>query len=281
MAPDPMQSKTGAPLRLMAVLAHPDDESLGLGGVLAKYASEGVETYLVTATHGEGGRYHEHRDGPGHPGRERLGEIREAEVRAAAKVLGIRALWLLGYRDGGLDEADPRAIVSRIAARIREARPQVVLTFPPDGAYGHPDHIAICQFTTAALVAAADPAHAMESGAAPHAVSKLYYMVTSPARWEAYQYIFKKLVSQVDGVERVAHAWPEWEITTRIDTSQQWEIAWRAVSCHDSQIAVFEKLKNLDSEHHRVLWGTQEFYRALSTVNGGRVQERDLFEGLR
>ena len=265
----------------MAVLAHPDDESLGVGGVLAKYAVEGVEVYLVTATRGEGGRYHEHRDGPSHPGPERLGEIREAEVRCAAQALGVRGLWLLGYKDGGLDAANPREIVSRIAGRIREVRPQVVLTFPPDGAYGHPDHIAICQFTTAAVLAAADPASATDPAGTPHSVSKLYYMVNSPARWEAYQYAFKRLVTTVDGVERVAHAWPEWEITTTIDTTAHWEIAWKAVSCHESQIAVYERLKDLDSERHRALWGTQEFYRALSTVNGGRAKEHDLFEGLR
>jgi len=265
----------------MAVLAHPDDESLGVGGVLAKYAAEGVEVYLVTATRGEGGRYHEHRDGPGHPGAERLGEIREAEVRCAAQALGVRGFWLLGYKDGRLDEANPREIVSRIAGRIREVRPQVMLTFPPDGAYGHPDHIAICQFTTAAVLAAADPAHTTDPAGMPHAVSKLYYMVNSPARWEVYQHAFKRLASTVDGVERLAHAWPEWEITTLVDTTAHWEIAWKAVSCHDSQIAVYERLKDLDPERHRVLWGMQEFYRALSTVNGGRAKERDLFEGLR
>ena len=274
-------TQAGAGLRLMAVLAHPDDESLGFGGVMAKYAAEGVATYLVTATRGEAGRFHEHRDGPGHPGRERLAEIREAEVRCAAKALGVRERWLLGYRDGGLDEADPAEIVGRIAGRIRQVRPHVVLTFSPDGSYGHPDHIAICQFTTAAVVAAADPSRATDPAGPPHAAAKLYYMVNSPARFETYQYVFKRLVSQVDGVEREALAWPEWEITTRIDTSDHWEIAWRAVSCHDSQIAVFERLKNLDAERHRVLWGTQEFYRAFSTVNGGRVQEQDLFEGLR
>jgi len=280
MAPQSQDGKS-APLRLMAVLAHPDDESLGVGGVLAKYAAEGVEVYLVTATRGEGGRYHEHRDGPGHPGPERLGEIREAEVRCAAQALGVRGFWLLGYKDGRLDEANPREIVSRIAGRIREVRPQVMLTFPPDGAYGHPDHIAICQFTTAAVLAAADPAHTTDPAGMPHTVSKLYYMVNSPARWEVYQYVFKRLASTVDGVERLAHAWPEWEITTLVDTTAHWEIAWKAVSCHDSQIAVYERLKDLDPERHRVLWGMQEFYRALSTVNGGRAKERDLFEGLR
>ncbi|HEX5032202.1 MAG TPA: PIG-L family deacetylase [Candidatus Eisenbacteria bacterium] len=280
MAPQSQDGKH-APLRLMAVLAHPDDESLGVGGVLAKYAVEGVEVYLVTATRGEGGRYHEHRGGPDHPGPERLGEIREAEVRCAAQALGVRGFWLLGYKDGGLDAANPREIVGRIAGRIREVRPQVVLTFPPDGAYGHPDHIAICQFTTAALLAAADPASTTDPAGMPHSVSKLYYMVNSPARWEAYQHAFKRLVTTVDGVERVAHAWPEWEITTTIDTTAHWEIAWKAVSCHESQIAVYERLKDLDAERHRALWGTQEFYRALSTVNGGRAKEHDLFEGLR
>jgi len=82
-------------------------------------------------------------------------------------------------------------------------------------------------------------------------------------------------------VERLAHAWPEWEITALVDTTKHWEVAWKAVSCHDSQIAVYDQLKDLDPERHRALWGTQEFYRALSTVNGGRAKERDLFEGLR
>src|SRR3954467_983744 len=94
--------------RLMAVLAHPDDESLGMGGALARYASEGVEITLVTATRGDAGRYQGIRPGqPGHPGSEALGVLREAELRAAADVLGIREVSLLGYGDGQLDRADP------------------------------------------------------------------------------------------------------------------------------------------------------------------------------
>lgn len=155
----------------MAVLAHPDDESLGVGGTLAKYASEGVETFLVTATRGERGRYRGHRDDERHPGPLTLGTIRESELRAAASALGIRELSLLGYRDQELDRADPQEAVARIVSHLRRTRPDVVVTFGPDGAYGHPDHIAICQYTTAALVAAADPSFRDEDAGAGRASS--------------------------------------------------------------------------------------------------------------
>src|SRR5512138_241204 len=90
--------------KLMAVLAHPDDESLGVGGTLAKYASEGVDVFLVTATRGDGGRFRGHRaDDREHPGRAALAQIREIELREAAKILGIREVSLLDYHDQSLD----------------------------------------------------------------------------------------------------------------------------------------------------------------------------------
>jgi len=271
-----------ASLRLMAILAHPDDESLGLGGTLAKYASEGVETFLVTATRGEAGRYHGHRGDQHHPGATELGRIREAELRAAASVLGIRDLTFLDYRDTELDRADPREAIARIAFQVRRARPDVVVTFGPDGAYGHPDHIAICQYATAAVAAAASPSlTASGADTPPHLVKKLYYIAWPTAAWKAYQEALKKLTSMVDGVERQAVPWPDWEITTVIDTRQFWPVVWRAVSCHESQMANYERLKDLLPEHHEALWGSQSFYRALSTVNGGRTRETDLFEGIR
>src|SRR5262249_53361398 len=97
------------PFRLMAVLAHPDDESLGVGGTLAKYASGGIDVFLVTATRGDNGRFRGIRRGdPDHPGRQALGDIREQELRAAAATLGVREVSLLGYEDGQLDRANPR-----------------------------------------------------------------------------------------------------------------------------------------------------------------------------
>jgi LmbE family N-acetylglucosaminyl deacetylase len=267
-------------LRLTAVLAHPDDESLGVGGTLVRYASEGVATTLVTATRGDAGRFGVHRDGPGHPGREELGRIREGELREAAAVLGIGEVEVLGYPDGALDQVDPRQALARIAAHLRRVRPQVVVTFPHDGSYGHPDHIAISQFTTAACIAAADPSHA-PGPAAPHAVSKLYYMGSAAEAWAAYQEAFKRLTSTVDGVERQASPWPEWALTTEIDTREHWPTVWRAVCCHRSQMEGYQRLHDLTPEHHEGLWGRQTFYRVFSTVNGGRRRETDLFEGLR
>jgi glutamate/tyrosine decarboxylase-like PLP-dependent enzyme/LmbE family N-acetylglucosaminyl deacetylase len=273
-----------ARLRLMAVLAHPDDESLGFGGTLAKYAAEGVETFLVTATRGERGRYRGFAtDDARHPGAAGLATIREAELRAAARELGVHELSLLDYEDSQIDRADPHELIAAVAGHIRRVRPDVVVTFGPDGAYGHPDHIAISQAATGAAVAAADPGFAMDDAAAlrPHAVSKLYYLAWPRSTWSAYEEAFRKLRSNVDGVERQAEPWADWAITTVIDTRSSWAAVWRAVSCHESQISAYERLKDVTPEHHEALWGQQSFYRAFSTVSGGRARENDLFEGLR
>ena len=265
----------------MAILAHPDDESLGVGGTLAKYASEGVEVSLVTATRGESGRYHGHREPGKHPGPEQLGRIRESELRAAAAVLGIHRLTLLDYHDQALDRADPHEAVTRLVAELREVRPDVVLTFGPDGAYGHPDHIAINQSTTTAVAAAASASFATDTDGNPHLTKKLYYIAWPPSTWAAYEAAFGRVVSTVDGSERQAVPWPVWAITTVIDTRRFWPDVWKAISCHDSQVAAYERLKELSPQHHEALWGAQSFYRAMSLVNSGRTQETDLFEGIR
>ncbi len=262
----------GSNLRLMAVLAHPDDESLGCGGTLARYANEGVETFLVTATRGENGRLGASRSSSP----EQLGKIREAELLAAAGALGISEVEFLDYTDGALDRVDPTEAIEKIAAHIRRVRPQVVLTFGPEGAYGHPDHIAISQLTAGAVVQAAYP-----KGADPHRVAKLYYIGWTAGKWDAYQTALKKLVSKVDGRERQATPWPDWAVTTAIDTGKYWPAVWRAVSCHKSQMSIYRNLESLSPERHRAIWGTQEFYRAFSLVNGGRQVENDLFAGLR
>jgi LmbE family N-acetylglucosaminyl deacetylase len=163
-------------LKLMAVLAHPDDESLGFGGTLAKYAAEGVETHLVTATRGERGRFGPH--GKGADPAE-VGLVREAELRAAAAVLGIHDVSILGYGDGAVDQSDATTAIRAIAEHIRRVRPHVVVTFGPEGAYGHPDHIAISQFTT--IVCASDAGYLTYDGAngdslPAHRVGKLHYL---------------------------------------------------------------------------------------------------------
>ncbi len=270
-------------LKWLAVLAHPDDESLGFGGTLARYAAEGVETYLVTATRGERGRFGSLGKG-GDP--VEVGRVREAELRAAAAVLGIREVSLLNYPDGAVDRVEPTTAIRAVVSHIRRIQPDVVVTFGPEGAYGHPDHIAISQFTTAAAMCAADCGFRTDDDSQPdsvppHCVRKLYYLAWRSNQWQAYQAAFRKLTSMVDGVERQAAPWPDWAVTTEIDTSVYWPVVWAAVRCHQTQLSIYERLESLTEDQQSALWGSQQFYRAFSSVNGGRQLETDVFEGLR
>jgi LmbE family N-acetylglucosaminyl deacetylase len=265
-------------LKLMCILAHPDDESLGTGGILAKYAAEGVETYLITATHGERGWMGNQKD---HPGLEALGQLRTGELQAAIQVLGVREVHFLDYIDGDLDRADPAEAIGKIVVQLRRVRPQVVVTFDPFGAYGHPDHIAISQFTQAAIVAAADPAYGRINGDKPHRVVKLYYMAESQELADAYLSTIGDISMSVDGVERRARPWEDWAITTRIDTAHYWRRVWQAAACHRSQLPEYDRLSQLPEEIFLKFWGCPTFYRAFSLVNGGRRVEHDLFEGIR
>jgi LmbE family N-acetylglucosaminyl deacetylase len=268
---------TAAPLKLLAILAHPDDESMGVGGTLAKYASEGVETHLVCATRGEAGWFGQPDE---FPGPFALGQIRERELYAAADVLGIRSIRFLDECDGALDRAQPARVVSRIVRQIREVRPDVVVTFGPDGAYGHPDHIAISQLALAAVVSAADSAYRPDLGAA-HRVSKLYYLADTDQFFEIYASCIGPMSMTVDGVQRLGVGWEDWMVTTRIDADAYWETAWRAFLCHVTQWGGYRPLEPLLAEHHATIMGVRTFYRAFSLVNGGRALETDLFEGLR
>lgn len=252
----------------MCVLAHPDDESLGTGGVLAKYGLDGTATYVVTATRGERGRFD---DKGTKPGLEIVGRAREAELRAAAAELGVREVILLDYLDGELDRVDVRQGSEKIAAHIRRIQPDVVVTFDPFGAYGHPDHIAISQLTAAAIARAADT----------YQVRKFYYFVNGTRKWAAYQAAFKTLTSTVDGEIRAATAWPDWSITTLVDAREVWQTVWRAVQCHRTQMSIYKNVASLTEDDQMVIWGTGEFYRVFSLVNGGRARETDLFEGMR
>jgi LmbE family N-acetylglucosaminyl deacetylase len=265
-------------LRLMCVLAHPDDETLGNGSTLAKYAAEGVEVHLVTATRGERGWYGEEKD---YPGIENLGKIRENELRCAAKTLGIRQVYFLDYIDGELDQASHMEAVGKIARHIWEVKPHVVLTFGPEGAYGHPDHIAISQFTQAALICAADPNYDGHNGHAPHRVQKFYYMTISPRLYDAYISLIGDISMNIDGIERKAAYWDDWAITTRIDGEEHWRTAWDAIYCHQSQLPSLGNLDHLTVEQRRYLMGECTYYRAFSLVNSGRSVETDLFSGLR
>jgi LmbE family N-acetylglucosaminyl deacetylase len=270
---------TTSALRLLCVLAHPDDESLGTGGILAKYSAEGVETYLLTATRGERGWTGEPED---NPGLEALGRIREAELHAAANMLGLHEVAFLDYIDGDVDQAEPLEAIARIASHLRRIRPQVVVTFAPDGYYGHPDHIATSQFTTAALLRAADASYTCPGNEPPHLVAKLYYTLDSQTTVELIRSYVGRFGMAVDGVERGHVGWEEWAITTRVDATAYWHTVWQAAQCHRSQmVGFYDQLSRAPESAHQQWFGQQTFYRVYSLMNGGRQIEDDLFAGLR
>ena len=168
--------------RLLVVLAHPDDETFGMGGTLALYARRGVEVYLVCATRGEVGEVEPERLA----GFASIGELREHELCCAAEALGLRKVHFLGYRDSGMpgtaDNQHPQALVqapvekvaAQVAAYIRELQSQVVLTFDPVGGYMHPDHIAIHNATVLGFEMAGDP-KAKGQSLPPFKPQKLYF----------------------------------------------------------------------------------------------------------
>lgn len=265
------------PLKLLCILAHPDDESLGLGGVLAKYSAEGIETYLVTATRGEQGWFGPPEENPGPAA---LGKIREGELRAASNVLGIHETTILDYCDGELDKAEQTELTRLLVGHIRRIQPEVVVTFDHNGVYGHPDHIAATQATTAAIVAAANADFDAPHALVPHMVSKLYYFAWTQEVQEAYERAFGELVMQIEGVERRAVPWPHWTVSTWVDTSAHWETVWKAIRCHRSQLPGYQKLLDLPEEYHQTLWGQLTFHRVYSLVPTSN-KETDLFAGLR
>ncbi len=200
-------------------------------------------------------------------------------MRAAA-ILGVPEVIFLDYLDGELDQADPGEATARMVAALRRARLQVVVTFGPAGAYGHPNHIAISQLTAGAVVAA-DPSFDDGAEGAPHRVAKLYYRVWTAAENAAFLGAFGPATMEVDGTIRGDVEWPDWVITTRVDDTPWCRQVWEAVSCHRSQLPDLDALADhLSEEEHRALWGRQTFYRVFGAVPGGRRVELSLIEGL-
>lgn len=252
-------------LRLLAVFAHPDDESFGVGGTLARYAAEGIEVHLACATRGEAG-------GVGDPPlcrREELGKLREEELRAATLALGVRSVRFLDCVDGRLDSCPRPKLVGDVVAAIRELRPQVVITFGPDGVSGHPDHVTIGRVATEAVAMAGDPAvfpEQLAAGLHPWSVSRLYHL--SPSR------------STAVACEGVGTKEDEAAATARIDVSDYLETKLRAMRSHRSQCQAFDSLPE-EELRERLRW--EYFRRAIPDPQaqaGVPYVEEDLFQGI-
>lgn len=240
----------------MCVLAHPDDETFGPGGTIAKYALAGVRVSVVIATSGQAGRA-----GGLASTQEELGRIREDEARAAAKFLGVAAIHFFGYMDGKLDEADGEEVLERVVQLIRQERPDIVITFGPEGAGNeHRDHKRISQITTGAISAACDRdafPDQIDAGLRPHLVKKFYYTSGRATPWREMTTAFLP-------------------ITTVIDISDFVGVKLEAFNLHRSQKQWTTRLE----EWIQANQNAECYHLASSTVIGLPEVETDLFAGL-
>jgi len=279
---------------MLVVLAHPDDETFGLGGTLALYASQGVKVHLVCATRGEVGTVApEFMEGYSN-----IADLRVDELRCAADRLGLEEVHFLDYRDSGmvgtednehpaaLAQAPPDDVAKTLVGIIRRLRPEVVITFDPVGGYGHPDHIAIHDATVKAYKSAGDPQQFPESGSA-FEPQKLYFATFSfrfvkpvlallrlggrdPRKWGRN--------GDIDLTEIFKTKFP---VNAKVNYRKVADIKKEAMSCHASQLDMGPSTKGVAGALLRLLrsGNVETFMRSEPPVTNGRI-ERDLFEGI-
>ena len=283
------------PLTLMAVFAHPDDESFGTGGTLARYgADDDVRVVLVCATRGEAGEISD----PDLATPDRLGQVREQELRCATEVLGVDQLYLLGYRDSGMagtpENLDARSlamakfdeVVGKIVAHIRHEKPDVIITFDQTGGYGHPDHVAVHYHTRAAFSAAADPLRyqeQIEAGLEAYQAKKLYYTAIPRRFFLAAAEKMQEIGIDVPAryLERLKGPFglPDEACTTDIYVQDHWDVKQAAVRCHATQLHPDSIFAALPPEIMRELQAWECFQLAESLISAD--EDHDLFIGLR
>ncbi len=266
-------------LTLMAVFAHPDDEAFGTGGTLTKYAAEGCDVHLVTATRGEAGEIAE----PDLASPANLPFVREQELRCACQIYGIHPPRFLDYQDGQLAIVNQGQAVGRLVRIIRELKPQVLITFGPDGIYGHYDHIAAYRWATIAAVLAADPDCFPDRDICePHRVSKVYFRVLPQNQLASMSEDGKPAAVMMDGVPFYFVGRPAEEITTVIDVSDYLEAKLSGIRCHATQVGRHNRFADTPDEVMRERWFREEaFVLAHSLVGRPAGVETDLFAGLR
>jgi LmbE family N-acetylglucosaminyl deacetylase len=283
---------TDRQLTLMAVHAHPDDEATSTGGILARYAAEGIRTVLVTCTDGACG---DEPGGvkPGQPGHDpaAVAALRRTELAAACEVLHVSDLELLGYPDSGMmgwaENSAPGSFWStpvpeaaaRLADLMRQYQPDVVVTYDENGFYGHPDHIQAHRITMAAVELAGIG-------------SKVYWTTVPRSAMAEFERVMIEAGVEFDPPEITPDAaagpeqepmpeigLPDEEITTWVDVAEYGAQKYRALQAHESQGENIFFL-NLGVERFTKLMGTETFVRVQDST-GAALPETDLFAGLR
>jgi LmbE family N-acetylglucosaminyl deacetylase len=276
--------------RILLSLAHPDDESFGSGGMIARYVAEGAEVYLICATNGDVGTVAPERLN----GYSSIAELRLAELDCASTKLGFKEVIKFGYKDSGMMNSEtsqdsaclwqaPREQVARrVVEVIRRIRPQVVVTFNKYGGYGHPDHIAIQRATTDAFHLAGDTNY--DTGQAPYQPQKLYYGSIPTALLRFYLFIMRlrgqdpRRVGRNKDIDFLAVLENVEPVHTRIlirDYLKAWD---EASACHASQLG--GGAPRLPMVIRRMIAAYQGYTRVYPAPLYNRVDEHDFFAGV-
>ena len=285
-----------AELRMVAVHAHPDDESSKGAGSMARYAREGVQVTVLTCTGGERGDILNPRLRDDPSLLQDLPAVRRREMAAAQEILGVDHEWL-GFVDSGLPEGDPlpplpagsfATLPVQEAARplveaLRRLRPQVMTTYDENGGYPHPDHIQTHRVSVAAFDLAADPDFAPELGE-PWAVSKLYYInAFHRQRFASVARHLRQEGAVHEELEQMLTRFDESRdrlLTTRVDVKDYLEVRDDALRAHATQVDPEGPFFRIPHDVERAAWGTDDYELRRSRV-GVTLPERDLFAGIR
>ena len=283
-------------LRLMAIHAHPDDESSKGAATMAKYAAEGNRVRVVTCTDGRRGDVlNPAMDRPGVL--DNILDVRREEMARAAAALGVEHVWL-GYEDSGLPEGDPlpplpegsfavqdpEDVAVKIVEQIREFRPHVIVTYDENGGYPHPDHLMVHTVSMLAWERAGDPDFAPEAGA-PWTPLKLYY--SHGFILQRMKLLQERLIQrgQKSPYELMIKRWEENEgdvfdrVTTQVECAAYFQQRADALTAHATQIDPAGAFLASPVEDQQEVWPTEEFELAASRVET-TLPEADLFAGI-
>lgn len=277
---------------MLVVLAHPDDESFGMGGTLARYADEGADVHIAIATDGVAGSVaggYEHT-------LKQLAEVRKKELEAAVDILG-GTLHTLGYRDSGYigDPANqhPDAFINsdleeatgKVVALIREIRPQVVVTHDETGGYYHPDHIHCWKITKAAYEAAGDETRFPDIGPAPYHPQRLYYTAFSNRMVKLFAFLMRlrgqdpRRAGRNKDIDWTRIGIEPHRLHAHINYRKYWDVKRAAGAAHPSQGGGASRSRMLPEWLQRRYMAVETYIRAYPPVPEG-FREFDLFAGI-
>lgn len=257
--------------KIVIAFAHPDDESYGPGGTIAKYSSKGVEVHLITATNGENARFRS-----SYKITSDLGSVRKEELNQAGRILGIRQIFFLNYPDSMLNTIPIEYLKAKIREILIEIKPQIIITFDLHGISGHPDHQFISRATTEVFFEMRHAKQSVSNGN-ERQLSKLYYL-TVPDSWFNLLPWKKRLALKLRRKFKPKGTADE-KITTCIDTSSFCAIKKKACKAHKSQWYNFNRIKQNVGEKYFL----KEFFVLVNSADfslSDNSKEEDLFDGL-